>query len=623
MPVEGDRDLSAPTVPSSDPTFSVVVLHYERGSEFRDMLRGLPALGAKEVVIVDNSPSANDVEEWCATYDLAYVRPGANLGYGAGMNLGFSSLTEPTDYVLFLTHEVSIGPADVRELIASAELHAAAVVGPVLELPGGRRWSAGGAFGRFGSVLHHQECRVDRPVTWLDGAALMVSRKAFEVVDGFDTDFFLYWEDVDLCLRLQAAGGCWISSRARAEQQTGLTPPKFRERNAVLLWRKHSRPGFVLAALIRAALRDLKAVIRGDFRRSHLVSALAGALRTRTDTRPQTRLSRPTTVELVNPLPRALNHYEQEVRLNLAESGIDVLGEAEAVSIERAGSDGARRFRRAISILRVRSQTRGRTDPLLVLWPAFGLLDLLTWWRTGRRRSVFVVVHDPCPLGREFGSGRVARLLAGLAFVWSDVKVVVHSEEALADLPRTVRAVAVKVPLPFWAASERGVLAGEEPVGSQTQVIRVLGMAKPSRDLDALRQIAEALPEVRKEIIGEGWSAVTGWTVVSRFLSEDEFVQAIRQSSCIVVPYRRFYQSGVVVRAIENGVPFVAPLQSQTSDLAPGYVGLVSAEQSWAEACAAVLRLSEEAVEQMTIKAQADAVAGWRLVPALAGVALS
>jgi N-acetylglucosaminyl-diphospho-decaprenol L-rhamnosyltransferase len=223
--------------------------------------------------------------------------PGARLhqrmtndGYGVAMNEGAALVRERNPaYLLFLTQECILAPDALARMVAVLERRDDLVaVGPLLLLAGrpDTVWSSGGELrGRRLAARHDTTVREEVQVaTWLDGAALLVRAEEFYSAGGFRSDFFLYWEDVELCLRLRAGGlACACVTTAHAWQDTSLTPPYLATRNRVLYLRQTSWLGLA-AALGEVLARAAVALASGRRRRARLVltgatDALRGRMR--------------------------------------------------------------------------------------------------------------------------------------------------------------------------------------------------------------------------------------------------------------------------------------------------------------------------------------------------------
>jgi GT2 family glycosyltransferase len=99
---------------------------------------------------------------------------------------------------------------------------------------------------------------VEQEPEWLSGSCLLARKEALDAVGGFDEGFFLYEEDVDLCLRLRRAGwGVLFTPAAEVVHHLGRSmeadPARARleyHRSHLRFYRKHNGP--VLAATLRA-----------------------------------------------------------------------------------------------------------------------------------------------------------------------------------------------------------------------------------------------------------------------------------------------------------------------------------------------------------------------------------
>lgn len=208
---------------------AVIIVNYRTYESLGRCLASLvPHLGSDdEVIVVDYHSDASALDkavDRCAAVLKLPRRD--NLGFAAGVNL--AAARTRADFLLLLNPDTTVeGPA-VRVLADWLTSHPGfAVVGPrVLNVDGtiqatARRFpDATTLLGGRSTWLtarfpknwfsRHNLVGLDAvepvQVDWLSGACFMTRRDVFNMIDGFDESFFLYWEDADYCRRTTAAG---------------------------------------------------------------------------------------------------------------------------------------------------------------------------------------------------------------------------------------------------------------------------------------------------------------------------------------------------------------------------------------------------------------------------------
>ena len=165
------------------------------------------------VVVVDNPSTAAErdaVSELAATHGWQLVLPERNGGFGAGVNAGVRrARTLGCDVVVLLQPDQTVEPATVAELVGSVRADPNVVVSPVILRPDGRVWFRGGSLD-LATGRARPTGEVSGMVPWISTACLALDAALFERAGGFDEDYFLYWEDVDLSWRLLAAGARFV-----------------------------------------------------------------------------------------------------------------------------------------------------------------------------------------------------------------------------------------------------------------------------------------------------------------------------------------------------------------------------------------------------------------------------
>jgi glycosyltransferase involved in cell wall biosynthesis len=245
-------------------------------------------------------------------------------------------------------------------------------------------------------------------------------------------------------------------------------------------------------------------------------------------------------------------------------------------------------------------------DLVLAVWPVLGYWDFLASRILGGPR-IRVVVHDPEPLVNAIGYGRLPRRVASLR--WVGTHAIVHSALAEAVVKRQcIPAELSLLPHPMLPPTVRAS-ASAKP---QARTVRVVGRYKPDRDLDALAAVARSLPtDWTLEIAGRGWPTVDGWTVDDRFIPEEELDTLLRECDVVLVPYSRFFQSGIAVRALEQGTPVVGPRASSLSELVGEDSPWLVTESRWAQAIQSACDATPGDIDRTAARAYDRVVDAW------------
>ena len=213
------------------PRLSIIIVAYKSRDEIGPCLASLPreiAGGAVEVIVVDNSAGDGGGEIVQRGFPWArYIVPGANLGFGRANNLGYTRSSG--EFVVFLNPD-TISNADalehcLRRLLVESDI---GLISPKLVQADGamdlacrrsiptlwdgfcRAVGLAAAFPKTklfaGYNLTHLPADGTYDVAAINGAFMMIRREVLERVGLFDETFFMYGDDLDLCIRVAHAG---------------------------------------------------------------------------------------------------------------------------------------------------------------------------------------------------------------------------------------------------------------------------------------------------------------------------------------------------------------------------------------------------------------------------------
>jgi N-acetylglucosaminyl-diphospho-decaprenol L-rhamnosyltransferase len=211
---------------------AVVTVTYSPGEHLDQFLTSLATATSEDpqVIMADNGSTDGAPEAAEAKYpNVRLFRTGANLGYGGAVNRAVAEIDDSVEFVVVVNPDVRWHPGSLDGLLDAAERWPrAGALGPLIREPDGSRYpsarsvpdlTSGAGHALLGKVWPNNpwtlryrqdnEAATERAVGWLSGSCLLLRRAAFDSVNGFDSRYFMYMEDVDLGDRLGTGG--WLN----------------------------------------------------------------------------------------------------------------------------------------------------------------------------------------------------------------------------------------------------------------------------------------------------------------------------------------------------------------------------------------------------------------------------
>ncbi len=220
-----------PTAHTQQPLVSVVIVNYNVRDFLHNCLQSLQRSlhgMASEVIVIDNHSTDGSVEFLTPLFpEVRFIALKENLGFGKANNIGFSM--SKGRYVLCLNPDTLLSEDTMEVMFDYMEQH------PDVGLSGCRLLNGDGTFqlacrrgfptpwvaftrsfglqslfpksplfGRYNQTF--RDVNETYNVDAVSGAFMLIRREALEQVQGFDPDFFMYGEDLDICYRITQHG---------------------------------------------------------------------------------------------------------------------------------------------------------------------------------------------------------------------------------------------------------------------------------------------------------------------------------------------------------------------------------------------------------------------------------
>ncbi|UAM98222.1 glycosyltransferase family 2 protein [Polaribacter litorisediminis] len=199
---------------------SIIIVNYNGKHYLKDCLESIYVHCSSfsyEIIMVDNNSTDGSQEYITLNYpEIKLFQEKQNLGFGKANNLGVQYSNG--NNILLLNND-TILLHDIYPVLKEVKKEEIGVVGIYMFNADRQYTSSVGKFPKPLDLIRLSNLNEKREefitgkfdknsyeVDWVSGSFMMIKRKDWNLIGGFDEDFFMYVEDVDLCKRIHNLG---------------------------------------------------------------------------------------------------------------------------------------------------------------------------------------------------------------------------------------------------------------------------------------------------------------------------------------------------------------------------------------------------------------------------------
>lgn len=266
---------------------SIIIVNYNVKEFLQNLIHSIEKAASNishEIIIVDNASDDGSVDFIREKFPFTkLIVNNKNLGFSKGNNIGIAEAQG--EYILFLNPDTLVSEDTFTKMIEFFETHPdAGLAGcKILNSDGTiqlacRRsfpgpWTSFCKVTGLSSIFPKSKLFARYNLTYLDenktyevdavsGSFMMIKKEIYQKIGGFDEQFFMYGEDLDLCYRVQKAGykvyyvhdSQIIHYKGESTRRSSLDETKFFYNAMHLFVKKHLSSSFIIEIILRSAI---------------------------------------------------------------------------------------------------------------------------------------------------------------------------------------------------------------------------------------------------------------------------------------------------------------------------------------------------------------------------------